>query len=308
MYSAAKDYRSSAVKHRVRPLLMCRGERNGLGSHMLHAKFKDEAEFREQFVKPLLSRMGFFGVAHIHGSREFGKDFVFSEVTKFGLIRHCAAQVKHEDRIQQTQRAKISELLEQIRQAFAVPFRLPDSPRERFVSAVYVFNSGEITQGAKDHLLHELTRERFGDNVHVFDGDRLETINRLTSYHREESIRPMLLGLRTQLLLNILIWQSILDALPAFTEARGTMLASVEAYLSAPVFTEYVPIQDVGQVWQKARIIDTINHRYLMGVNTKPEIKTGDIATVKQLCGEVIQHALAVVVGIDKCSEVYKPL
>ncbi len=275
---------------------------------MLYAKYKDESEFRDAFVKPLLTRMGFHGIAHVHGTREFGKDFVFSEMTKFGFIRYCAAQVKHDEKIKQTQGSKITELVEQIRQAFSVPFTLPDSPRERHVSAVYVFNSGEITEGAKDHLLQELTRERFGDNVHVFDGDRLETLNQFTAYHRQESIAPMLLGLRVQLHLNAEIWKSIRDGLPGFAEARGTIFAALEAYLSAPVLTEFLPLETVYNLWQRARIVDSLNNRYLMGVNAKPDIREIDIATIKQLCEELLLDVAAVAIAIEKCGELLKPL
>src|SRR5438094_3499090 len=102
----------------------------------LYERFKDEAEFREKFVKPLLNRLGFYGVSEQHGSQEFGKDFVFSELHRLGGMRHYAAQVKHEGKINQG--GAVDELLTQIRQAFSKPFTRADSPREGHVSAVYV--------------------------------------------------------------------------------------------------------------------------------------------------------------------------
>lgn len=66
---------------------------------LLYERFKDEAEFREKFVKPLLNRLGYFGVSEQHGTQEFGKDFVFSELHRLGGMRHYAAQVKHEAKI-----------------------------------------------------------------------------------------------------------------------------------------------------------------------------------------------------------------
>lgn len=275
---------------------------------MLYARFKDEAEFRDQFVKPLLTRMGFYGIAHLHGAREFGKDFVFSELTKFGFIRHFAAQVKHEEKIHQTQKGKITELIEQVRQAFSVPFKLPDSPRDRHVSAVYIFNSGEITDGAKEHLSQELIRERFGDNVHVFDGDRLDTLNRLTAYQREQETRPLLLGLRNQLFLNAKIWESTIADLPQFSEARGPLLAGIEGFLSAPIFPDHIPLNEVIVIWQKARIVDAVMTRHRNGFRGTPEVTENDTATVRRLCTELIHHAVAVSSGIDKCVELFKPL
>ena len=39
---------------------------------LLYERFKDEAEFREKFVKPLLNRLGYYGVSEQHGTQEFG--------------------------------------------------------------------------------------------------------------------------------------------------------------------------------------------------------------------------------------------
>ena len=113
----------------------------------LYERFNDETEFRENFVKPLLNRLGYYGVSELHGTQEFGKDFVFSELHRLGGMRHYAAQVKHEKRINQG--TSVDELLSQVRQAFAKPFKRADSPRECHVSAVYVFNSGEITDNGE---------------------------------------------------------------------------------------------------------------------------------------------------------------
>jgi hypothetical protein len=75
-------------------------------------------------------------------------------------VRHYVAQVKHEDKINQG--PKVDGLLSQVRQAFSVPFTLPDSPRERYVSAAYVFNSGAITDNAQTYMMNELRKERYG--------------------------------------------------------------------------------------------------------------------------------------------------
>src|ERR1700676_4590506 len=99
---------------------------------------KTRAGFREGLVKPLLNRLGFYGVSEQHGTQEFGKDFVFSEFHRLGGMRPYAAQVKHEKRINQG--AAVDGLLSQVRQAFARPFKRVDSPRECHVSAVYVFS------------------------------------------------------------------------------------------------------------------------------------------------------------------------
>ena len=164
---------------------------------LLYERFRDEAEFRDAFVKPLLNRLGFYGVTEQHGPQEFGKDFVFSELHRLGGMRHYAAQVKHEEIIRQG--SSIDELLSQVRQAFAKPFTRADSPRECFVSAVYVFNSGQITANAKEFLLNALEREHYGDNVHFLDGERLNALNEWGNLQSDANARARLLGLRSTL-------------------------------------------------------------------------------------------------------------
>jgi hypothetical protein len=84
---------------------------------MLFDRFKNEAGFRADFVRPLLTRLGFVSVAELHGSMEFGKDFVFSELTPFGFLRHYAAVVKHEARIDQSANVLCGTVLAQVQQA-----------------------------------------------------------------------------------------------------------------------------------------------------------------------------------------------
>jgi len=98
----------------------------------LYERFRDEAQFRDEFVKPLLNRLGFYGVSQQHGTQEFGKDFVFSELHRLGGMRHLAAQVKHEQKIHQG--PAVDGLVSQIKQAFSTPFRRADSPRDCHVS------------------------------------------------------------------------------------------------------------------------------------------------------------------------------
>src|SRR5688572_15117764 len=102
----------------------------------LFADSKEEG-FREQFIRPLLIRMGYVGISNKHGVNEFGKDYVFSELDPFGQLRHMIIQAKHDERINQGK--KVDDLITQIKQCFYVPYTLPTAPTEqRYVSAVYV--------------------------------------------------------------------------------------------------------------------------------------------------------------------------
>lgn len=167
------------------------------GFMLLYERFKDEAEFREKFVRPLLNRLGFYNVAMQHGSQEFGKDFVFSEFHRLGGMINYVAQVKHEKTIRQG--VSIDALLSQVKQSFSISFKKTDSTRECYASAVYIFNSGSITDNAKTQLLNELGRERYGDNVHFLDGERLDALNEWATLQTDSNARSRLLGLRAAL-------------------------------------------------------------------------------------------------------------
>ena len=162
-----------------------------------YERFKNEADFREAFVKPLLNRLGFYGVSEHHGNKELGKDFVFSERHRLGGMRHYAAQVKHERTIDQGN--ALDGLVTQVRQAFARPFKRADSPQDCHVSAVYIFNSGEIAADAKEQLLNDLGQARYGDNVHFLDGARLDALNKWAVLQSDVNARARLLGLRSAL-------------------------------------------------------------------------------------------------------------
>ena len=77
---------------------------------MLYEHFANESEFRAGFVRPLLTRLNFIAIAELHGIQEFGKDFVFSELTPFGFVKHNAAVVKHEKDVYKRQAQNLSEL------------------------------------------------------------------------------------------------------------------------------------------------------------------------------------------------------
>lgn len=274
----------------------------------LYKKFTNEASFRANFVKPLLNKLGFFLVAEYHGRREFGKDFVFSELHRFGGIRHYAAQVKHARTIGLGKAA--DDLLTQINQAFVNPFTLPDSQREAYISAFYIFNSGSITSEAKDDLIQRLRKTSYGENVYFLEGERLDSLNKWATFQNDQNIRQRLLGLRNQLIINIKVWNSIKEGAEngKFGEARGSILFGIEAFLSSPIFPERISENDVMQLWQHARIIDSICSRYLLGVKVKEEIKKQDIKSATQLVDKSISYALKLISDIDGVISELKPL
>ena len=273
----------------------------------LYKKFSDEASFRKDFVKPLLNRLGFFLVAEYHGRREFGKDFVFSELHRFGGVRHYAAQVKHVRTIG-IGRA-VDDLLTQTSQAFANPFTLPDSQEEAYISALYIFNSGNITFEAKDDLIQRLRRTSYGENVYLLDGERLDSLNKWATFRSDQDIRQRLLGLRNQLFINIKIWNSMKEEAEKgkMGEARGSFLYGIESFLSLPILSESISENEVMVLWQHARIIDSICFRYLL-LGAKMEIKKKDLENLVHMVDKATLYAKKLISDIDSVISKLKPL
>ena len=270
---------------------------------LLYGRFKDEAEFRERFVKPLLNRLGYYGVSQQHGTQEFGKDFVFSELHRLGGMRHYAAQVKHERTINQGK--SVDGLLSQVRQAFAKPFKRADSPRECHVSAVYVFNSGEITVNAKEQLLSELGIERYGDNVHFLDGERLEALNEWATLQTDANARARLLGLRSTL-------RFIISSLETYTSTgkpdfRPMFTHGIELYMSEPLDCTEQLLPSLFALWQVLQGIELMRAILLK----YPKDTAGwekNAPAVKDMAQRAIRRATAICKVVDSAIEKMKPI
>ena len=77
--------------------------------------FANEDAFVQNFLIPLLRRLGFSLVVNYHGRTEFGKDLVFAEVDRFGHVRYHGLQAKYEARISLN---GIEDLIRDCKQAF----------------------------------------------------------------------------------------------------------------------------------------------------------------------------------------------
>ena len=265
-------------------------------------RFKDEAEFRERFVKPLLNRLGYYGVTEQHGTQEFGKDFVFSELHRLGGMRHYAAQVKHEKRINQG--TSVDGLLSQVRQAFARPFKRPDSPRECYVSAVYVFNSGEVTDNAKEQLVSELGREHYGDNVHFLDGERLEALNEWATLQGDANARARLLGLRSALGFISETLQHYQDQdRPDFSPL---FIQGLELYISEPVIWDDKFAKVMFLLWDHLKRIEQL--RQMLLASRLGDTVTRHLPDLKHASQSALVAARQLFQQVDVAIEKLKPL
>ena len=275
---------------------------------MLFHRYINEDKFRADFVRPLLTKMGFLAIAELDGSQEFGKDFVFSELTPFGFFRHYAVVVKHEKTIRQSNANLCNTILAQIRQAFSVSFRLPDTGQNNTVSAVLVMNSGAITANTTTWLRSEFDRERYGNNVHLFDGQRLSQLDLQVAFHHRELLVPRLVGLQANIQLNRIVLASIVKSLPVFSEGRGLFTQALEDYVAAPFLMTHLDLQSIATLLQECRIISTINQRYLNGISRGPELKLQESETLRNLIEKADGRAATLLTSIQECLKTFQPL
>ncbi len=275
---------------------------------MLFDKYKDEQEFRSEFVRPLLTKLGFLSIAELDGPQEFGKDFVFSEITPFGFIRHYGVVVKHLKSIKQTSQP-CSNVLSQIKQAFTVKFQLPDSANETHISSVLVMNSGNITPGAIKELRSALNFEKYGENTHIFDNERLSQLDQSATFSEQQAVIPRLQGLAATLNLNRVVWSNIEKHLPEFPESRGCFTQALEDYIASPFLTDRINLSEVSILLQECRIINAINTRYLMGAHGgNKEIKIRESETIKNIIRKASERSMKIDLSIQQCVLEFKTI
>ncbi|MBL7152325.1 MAG: hypothetical protein ISS79_01305 [Phycisphaerae bacterium] len=266
---------------------------------MLYDNFKTEADFRAKFVRPLLTRLGFLSVAELHGQQEYGKDFVFSELTPFGFLRNYAAVVKHEKSIRQTSRLVCNDILAQVKQAFAVRFRLPDGGAYQRIGSVVIFNSGKISENARHWIRSELDEERYGRNVHILDGERLFQLDMTSTFRRGEQLLPRLWGMQNDIKLNLLVWHSISETLPKFAEGRGCFTRALEDFLAAPFLVSKIDLSDIIVLVQECRIIERLNARYMATGAPKGELREREITTLRSVISKATKRSAKILACIN---------
>lgn len=137
-------------------------------------EFKNEADFRDNWIMPFLTARGFIHVRNTHGPAEQGKDFFFADRDAFDHLRVYALQAKHGDIREKS--AATTDLFNQIQRAFNIKLQFHKSIDQRYVSAVYVMASGRITKSVRETIWGHCTRSNFGENVYLLDGEDLSQL------------------------------------------------------------------------------------------------------------------------------------
>lgn len=137
----------------------------------------NESLFCTEILFPLLRKMDFVDVRYTHGVKEFGKDFTFSEPTKYGSLRHYGLQAKAGD-ISGKVNAPIDEIIGQLDDAFTMSYIDVGATDKRHISTFIVAISGYFTDNAKDKIIEKIPNH-FKGCVYFIDKDKtLELIEK----------------------------------------------------------------------------------------------------------------------------------
>jgi len=120
----------------------------------------NESYFSQDFLLPLLRKLGFDDVHYNHGRKEYGKDFVFAEINKFEFEVYYGVQVKKGD-LRGSVNSQIDEIIGQIEDAFSMPFYTLNSKEPKFISTFVVAISGKYSENAKEKIIRKISN-RYG--------------------------------------------------------------------------------------------------------------------------------------------------
>ncbi len=129
----------------------------------------DEKLFCLEVIMPLLRRMNFQHIRYTHGTREYGKDFTFSEMNSFGYFRYYGLQAKAGN-ISGGVNSDIDELIGQLDDAFKMPYYELGNTEQRYISTFIIAISGKFTDNAKEKIINKIQKGLYG-SIYFIDRD-----------------------------------------------------------------------------------------------------------------------------------------
>jgi len=114
----------------------------------------DEDSFRDQVVRRLFKARGFRDGRDLCGPEEYGKDAIFVEEDKFGVLRYSAVQTKVGSITMAGDPSKnLHTILSQLRTALDTPHFCVSTKSKCLPSVVYLIASGKINDKAQSHIV-----------------------------------------------------------------------------------------------------------------------------------------------------------
>ena len=244
--------------------------------------FKNEAEFRESWITPFLSKMGFILPKHIHGTNEQGKDFYFADHDKFGFLKIYAIQAKLGNIGVGTE---LATLLDQVDRSFEVTLKYHKDVHERRINAVYIMTNGSISQPAQERIWEHSRRKLYGENVACLDGAMLENLDKFMGFQADNKLRDAFQALIVECNYNF----GPLNALKSTSESGKPVfyacrMIALERALQMPFPSEYIDNALLNNSWTHLRLVN--NHVSPINISyDKPE-------TFSTLATQALQHNL----------------
>jgi hypothetical protein len=151
-------------------------------------------------------------------------------------------------------------------------------------------------------LLSELGRERYGDNVHFLDGERLEALNEWSTLQSDANARVRLIGLRSAL--RFIIADLKNTALKGQETLAPLFVAGIELYLSEPVNCDDKLLVLLFQLWSYLQSIEGLRK---IGPITSPVAKR-QLPKIAKIAESSLPLAIEACQMVDAAIERMKPL
>jgi hypothetical protein len=218
------------------------------------AGFRDEDNFRQEFLMPLLRRLGFTILIEYHGKREFGVDLLFAEIDRFNHVRYHGIQTKF---LESLGKDAIHGIIKDSDEAFAMDFRHPQTGEEQKISSFYAVTAGSISPEARD-LFFATLRPRHADNVRLLSGKDLIVLDRFAAVSYIEHCRDLLMGLLIEAAYNERVLSLVFPDLEKVAQSDGRSVSypplrlrvnALSAYLERPFLVQQMPIQIIERFW-----------------------------------------------------------
>jgi hypothetical protein len=221
-----------------------------------------EFQFRDIFIMPLLSRLGFSIVVNYHGQREFGRDVIFGEIDRFGHVVYHAMQIKYEPSIALTDSHA---LVQDAEQATHNHFAHPGTGAKEYTSTFYVVNAGSFSDQARENFFSTTARRGIRD-AKLIDGTALVLLDKTATLNRNAYLRERLTGILQEVRRNRNVIADLKPRIAAYVdkEIQGgyPMLrcrnTATENYLNAPFPLPNLTVNAVDQYWESIRVLNAV--------------------------------------------------
>ncbi len=136
---------------------------------------KNEKQFCDEIIKPLLNSIGYQNIRYTHGPNELGKDFIVKDSDKTNEY-YVAFVIKAGDVSGGASSSVLSDIISQVDMAFSVPRKLSDGLTEVYMSKVIVVISGKFLDNAIERLRGKYEKQCQLGYLQLWDSAKVETL------------------------------------------------------------------------------------------------------------------------------------